>query len=117
MPKIDANSWPVPELDLVEQAFPANVLDWIPPRNQIPDEFAFRPGRESEWNEIVSSWFFNGLPANVKFYPRDGIDPDKAIQAIQALLGSFAPKHEHKKEAAAYLLSLWFKRVKNWKQS
>lgn len=112
----DSVTWPVPELDPIEAAFPANVLSWIPPRDQIPDEFAFRPGRESEWNEIASGWFYDGLPDNVKFYPRKGIDPERAIQALLALLNSFQPKHEHKEEAAAYLLSLWFEHVKNWKQ-
>lgn len=115
MPSSETATWPVPELTDVELAFPANVLDWIPPRDQIPDEFRFMRGN-SEWNEIASSWFYNGLPANVKFYARDGIDPGKAILAIGALLRSFQPKHEHKEEAAAYLLSLWFKRVKNWRR-
>jgi hypothetical protein len=106
---------PVPEISDVEAAFPANVLDWMPPRDEIPEEFRFMRGR-SEWNEIADSWFANGLPGNVEFYPRDGVDPEKAVKAISAVLGSFAPKHEHKEEAAAYLLSCWFSKIKNWKR-
>jgi len=44
--------------------------------------------------------------------PNDGIDQNKALRHIKAILGSFEPKHEHKEAAAAYLLSLWFKSVK-----
>jgi hypothetical protein len=108
--------WPVPDLNDAEVAFPANVLDWMPPRNEIPEEFRFMRGR-LEWSEIVASWFFQGLPANVEFHPRPGVDAEKAFRAIQAILGSFAPKHEHKDEAAAFLLSQWFERVENWQRS
>lgn len=104
----------VPELTDVEAAFPANALDWMPPMEEIPDEFKRHHG--TVWNEIVSSWFFSGLPASVKFYPQKGIDSERAVRAIQATLGSFSPKHEHKEAAAAYLLSLWFKKVKGWKK-
>jgi hypothetical protein len=108
-------AWPVPEISDVEMAFPANVLDWIPSRDEIPDEFKFIRGK-SEWTDIVSAWFFQGLSDKVEFYPAEGVDPEKALRAIKALLGSFQPKHEHKEEAAAYLLSLWFTKVENWKK-
>ena len=106
---------PVPELTKVQAAFPVNALEWMPAREDIPDEFRFMRG-SSEWNEIANSWFMHGLPAAVEFYPREGVDPELAVRAIQATLGSFAPKHEHKEEAAAYMLSQWFERVENWRQ-
>jgi hypothetical protein len=52
----------------------------------------------------------------VKFYPREGVDPEKAFRAIKATLGSFAPKHQHKEAAVAYMLSCWFAKVEDWKQ-
>lgn len=105
----------VPELSDVDVAFPANALDWMPPMEAIPAEFK-NLNRGTEWSEIVCAWFFDGLPADVKFYPREGVNPEKAVRAIQATLGSFAPKHEHKEAAAAYMLSCWFKKVKGWKK-
>ena len=81
--------------------------------DEIPDEFRNRNG---EWNEIARSWFFFGLPENVKFYPQEGVDPAKAVRAIAATLGSYAPKHEHKEAATAWMLACWFTKVKNWKQ-
>lgn len=107
--------FPIPEIDDVEAAFPATVLDWMPAREEIPDEFRFMRGR-SKWCKVVHGWFFNGLPADVKFYPRDGVDADKAFRAVGCVLASFAPKHEHKEEAAAFLLDQWFVKVKNWKK-
>jgi hypothetical protein len=103
---------PVPNLTVLDMAFPANALEWMPAREDIPDEFRFMG--TSKWNEIANSWFMHGLPANVEFYPREGVDPELAVRAIQATLGSFALKHDHKEEAAAYMLSQWFERIENW---
>lgn len=107
-------TFPVPEISDVQTVFPADALDWMPPMTDIPDEFKKHYG--NAWVEIVSAWFYNGLPATVKFYPRKGIDPEKAVRALGATLGSYAPKHEHKIAAAAYMASCWFKRVKGWKK-
>lgn len=106
-----APTLPVPEIDMVSAAFPADALSWMPTRDEIPEEF-WR-GR-TEWNKIVSRWFFRGLPAGTEFIPKKGIDKDAAMRAIKATLGSYAPKHEHKEAAVAYMLSCWFKRVKGW---
>lgn len=108
-----APTLPVPEINDVELAFPANALEWMPKWEDIPEEF--RHGY-SEWNEIASAWFGAGLPADVEFYPREGVDPAKAVRACKATLGSYAPKHEHKEAAVAFMLSCWFKRVKKWKK-
>ena len=103
---------PVPEISAAELAFPSGALAWMPPMAEIPDEFK---SHSNPWCQIASSWFFNGLPSTVKFYPRDGVEAAKAVRAIRATLGSFAPKHEHKEAAAAYMLSCWFTKVKGWK--
>jgi hypothetical protein len=100
-------------LDDVFMAFPAHVNHLMPARNAIPADF--RAG-DTPWNRIVSSWFFHGLPADVEFYPKDGIDPAVAVRHLQAIMGSYQPKHEHKEAAVAYLLSCWFERVKKWEQ-
>lgn len=104
--------WPVPDLDDANVVFPVGTREWIPAeefKNWVlpnPDELV--------WSKVVSQWFFSGLPASTKFTPKPGIDHDKALRAIQAVLGDWGLKHEHKKEAAAFLLSEWFESVKGF---
>ena len=106
---------PVPEISALDAAFPAHALDWMPKWEDIPEEFR-NMNSHTEWNEIVCAWFFHGLPEDVRFYPRRGIDAEMAARVVGATLGSFAPKHEHKEAAAAYMLSCWFSKVKGWKK-
>lgn len=103
---------PVPVISKVDEAFPAHALEWMPAWEDIPEEFK---QRNSEWVEISRSWFMNGLPENVEFYPREGVDAERAYRVLAATQRSFAPKHQHKEAAVAYLLSCWFSEVRNWK--
>ena len=96
------------DVDDLTMAFPASVKHLMPTREEIPEDFL--RGR-TKWNDLVGHWFFRGLEG-AEFTPRDGIDQAKALSHIKTVLGSFEPKHEHKEAAVAYLLSLWFKRVK-----
>lgn len=105
--------FPVPEISDVELAFPATALDWMPEWDAIPAEF--KDGR-TEWNKIALQWFRYGLPAEVEFYPYVGVDPEKAVRAIQATLGSYAPKHQHKEAAVAFMLSEWFGKIEKWRK-
>jgi hypothetical protein len=104
----------VPVLDDVYVAFPSDAMDWMPPFEQIPEEFKSGRGDATVWVEIVESWFAVGLPETVSFYPRPGVDAAMAFRALHATLGSFAPKHQHKIAAAAYMASCWFERVEGW---
>lgn len=56
-----------------------------------------------------------GLSEDVEFSPREGIDAEQAYRVLGATLRSFAPKHEHKMAAVAYMMSCWFTAVKKWK--
>lgn len=106
------------EVTDVELAFPAYVGKFLPPANTIPNEFctlSFMGRGQPEWCEIVNQWFAKGLPAEVEFYPVEGIDPELAFRHLRAIMGSYEPKHEYKVAAVAYLLSLWFTQVKGWK--
>lgn len=47
------------------------------------------------------------------FKPKPGVDQDKAIKAIKALLASWEPRHEHQIAGVVYLFSEWFEEVKN----
>lgn len=106
---------PVPVLDDLELAFPSGALEWMPPWDEIPAEFR-NMNRATEWNEIVSQWFFFGLSADVEFHAKEGVDAEAAYRVVAATLGSYAPKHEHKEAAAAYMLSCWFDKVEKWKK-
>ena len=106
--------WSQPhDLDELERVFGANALDFMPTREEIPEDF-WR--RRTEWNRIQSAWFFNGLPDTVEFVPKSGVDTKTALRHLGAVQGSWAPKHEHKEAAVAWLMSLWFKKVKGWEQ-
>jgi hypothetical protein len=59
---------------------------------------------------LASKWFFEGLSQEdmARLTPREGVNKDKALRAIGAVLRSFEPKHEHKEAGAACLLDRWF---------
>ena len=97
------------EFNNLDLAFPAMALDHMPLMEDIPEEF----DKSERWGRFVSDWFFFGI-AEKTMQPKDGIEEDVALRHIGMILGSFAPKHEHKEAAAAYLLSLWFEGVE-WK--
>lgn len=69
----------------------------------IPDEFK---SMNHPWAQWQSEWFYRGLKTTPT--AKDGIDADLAIRHLAAIQRSWAPKHEHKQAAVAYLASLWF---------
>jgi hypothetical protein len=96
------------DIDAATSAFPARVKHLMPPRDQIPEEFTHLGN--NPFVRIVNTWFFQGLDG-AKFTPKKCIDQSKALRHLSAVMRSFEPKHEHKVEAVAYLMSLWFERV------
>ena len=95
-----------------ELAFgPKKLSDVLPPMSEIPDEFK---KSKTQWNDVISRWFYSGLSKETQFIPKDGMsqeDFDNALNQIKCILCSFKPKQEHKEAGTAYLLSLWFKDV------
>lgn len=85
--------------------FGGDMLRLMPGRSLIPDEFKSFSNKQVQ---IIGEWFFRGLPEGTRFIPREGIDENKALRHIGAILRSFEPKHEHKTAACAYLLDKWF---------
>lgn len=94
-----------PTLTKLDLAF-GNV-DHLPPWEKIPVEFRRLHG---PWCQQVARWFFMGADKEWvdRITPKPGVDKTAALLAVQAILRSFEPKHEHKEAGAAYLLSLWF---------
>lgn len=98
----------IQEVSDIEMAFPGSVSHLMPKREDIPDEF--KEFRGTKWNGIFNDWFYSGLK-NMKATPRGGVDSEKALRHIKAIMGSWEPKHEHKEAAVAYLLSQWFEEI------
>lgn len=94
--------------DQVTRAFPASIENLLPVARNIPEEFL---QRDTPWVKFMGIWMFRGLPADTQFIPKEGIDAETAFYHIHCIMGSFAPKHEYKEAAVAYLCSLWFKDI------
>ena len=102
----DQFNQPNPTITPIDLAFPARGADpdFLPPMGEIPSDF---DGKDA-WDEFHSTWFSQGLPANVELYVRDGIDPQQAWDHLRVVQGCFGSKHEHKMAALAWLSSRWF---------
>lgn len=107
-------TWDTPaEVSDLELAFPANALDLMPLHEDCEAALAALPRDEQrKWREFQQRWFFEGLPATTEFDCKSGIDAAAALRHLAAIQGSFAPKHEHKEAAVAYLASRWFEDVR-----
>jgi hypothetical protein len=95
---------PVSKVDLV---YPARALDLMPPLHQIPSRYR----QINPWSAFCTHWMFQGLTDEVQFHLKDGVDGEAAYRHLSVIVGSFAPKHEHKEAAFSYLCSLWFTKV------
>ena len=100
------------ELTNLDVAFGVGVEKIMPPYSDIPDEFKHG---HTKWNDLMNDWFYCGI-SDLQVTPKEGIDKQKALLNIRAIIGSFEPKHEHKEAACAYLMSLWFDDA-TWKQA
>lgn len=107
-------TWSSPtEVTDVQIAFPADALDRMPPRDECEEALALLPPDEERmWRNFQREWFFNGLPGSTVFDVKEGIDPEIALRHLASIQGSFAPQHEHKESAVAFLASLWFESVR-----
>ena len=94
------------DLTDADVAFPANALDYMPKRSEIP-EYPERRAMES----LVERWFHFGLKG-VQFKAKEGVPGSAAWRQVRCIMGSYAPKHEHKIEAVAFLLNEWFEVIK-----
>lgn len=97
--------WSVPvDLEDFEIVFAANCEKFLPSMKEIPEEFH---NRRHPYVNFAGRIFFSGSDG-LKFKPKEGIDPKKALRQLRAALSTFEPKHEHKMAGVGYLLSLFF---------
>lgn len=96
---------PIPELTDPDVVF--GKIGHLPRYEAIPEDFK-RSG--NPFCRFVSDWFFKGRTQHdmARLKAKAGVDRNKALRAIKAILGSWAPSHEHKEAGCAYLLSCWF---------
>lgn len=90
-----------------EYVFPAGALDYMPAYEDIPEDFREGTGEAIPWIEFQRTWFYRGLSHYFSFSPTDGVNAGKAWRQLNSIARSYAPKHEHKEAAIAYLASLW----------
>lgn len=93
-----------PDFDGPAAVFGASRQDY-PSREQIPTQFY---NGHTPYNKAFAGLFFKGgklADYGLSFKP--GIDQQKAMKAIRALMSSFDPKHEIKGGTVAWALSEW----------
>ena len=111
--------WSKPiEVTNIEMAFPVDVLGVLMPHyKDLPEEFnGTSQWRRNDWCKQADVWFFKGVDTKksvMKFKKNLTVDEQKMVlRQIQACLGSFQPKHEHKMAGVGYLMSLFFDKLK-----
>lgn len=95
----------IPETNNLDAAF--GNIDFIPRMNDLPTKF--QDYHNNKFCKIASKLFFNGgsLKGH-QLQAKKGVDIGKAVNALQSVLASFEPKHEHKMAAVGFLISEWF---------
>lgn len=89
-------------------AFGAVIRDY-PPFEAIPEQFQ---RGNSPANKVVSQLFFKGGSLDeFGLRVKAGVDRSAFYGALKAMLCSFAPKHEHKEAACAWLVSEFTERA------
>jgi len=92
-------------------AFPATVIGkFLPPKEEIPEEFR-ENWQHCKWSSLAQDWFYEGLPADVEFHMKDGVDGAKAFRHLSVCLRSYEPSHQHKIAGVAYLMDCWMEKV------
>jgi hypothetical protein len=95
-----------PKLSGLDVAFGCE-LSWLPAYASLPENLR---RFEGPWVRAVEAWFFEGPDKAwlARITAKPWVDRNDALRAVQAVLGSWDIKHEHKTAGAAYLLSSWF---------
>lgn len=100
----------IQEVTTADIAFGGDMKTLLPKWEDIPEEFK----KSNKWTPVFTTWMFKGLPSDVEFHGKEGVDPKKAFNHIRAIMVSFAPKHEHKEAGITYLMDQWFTEIKNY---
>lgn len=86
----------------LDAAFGADLRDY-PPYDSIPQEFRYG---HTKFNDAVGTLFFEGGKLDdFGLKIKDGVDRVQFYATLKSLLHSFAPPHQHKEAACAWMLS------------
>lgn len=114
----DTDQWAAPAtVDDLSMVFGADALKHMPSLVECEAGLRLLDRKTARmWRDFQATWFFEGLSPDVEFTVAEGVDGATAIRHLKMINGSFAPKHEHKEAAVAYLASRWFTSVKNYEK-
>lgn len=100
--------FPIREVTGAQLVFSTSVEGFIPPYEQLPQEFKSYGSKNVCWEiRLFTDWFYRGVKYLV-LVPREGVDKEKALRHVRYVMGSWEPKHEHKTAGVAFLLREWF---------
>jgi len=118
MSETTTDRWALPtEINDAEMVFAAGALKFMPSLDECEAGLRLLDRKTARmWRDFQATWFFEGLSPDVEFTVVEGVDGATAIRHLKTINGSFAPKHEHKEAAVAYLASRWFTSVKNYEK-
>jgi hypothetical protein len=74
----------------------------------MPDRKTLDTFKPQKWSRELFMTLFCKGGSVAHLEPKPGIDRTKALRHIEAILGSFEPKHEDKEAAVAYFFETWF---------
>ena len=95
----------------MDRAFPARVLDHMPPMAEIPDDIVKGSHKACK---VAWRWFFGDLFTKeplATIVGKKGITGEKIFYHLDTVTRSYEPKHEHKEAAVAYMISLWVRSI------
>lgn len=104
----------ISEISQADVAFPARGLTWLPDCKSMGFDTvgeACSVWMNNAWARYISRLFFDGGALPTEEDSKEGVSKDdaaKALLIVRASLGSFAPSHEHKTSACAWILDKYF---------
>lgn len=100
---------PKEEISDIDLAFPARALEFMPPWEEIPEQFKNdRDDSIASYIDFAERWSYGLLKEDESLVAREGINAEEAGRQLTLIVDSYAPKHEHKIAAMAMLMSQWF---------
>lgn len=103
MKRLNLSTFKFPEMNPVDEIFPTAETN-----TELLEEARLRGycDKDLAGNKIFNSWFFRGIK---EVTIRDKKNAQPAYAYMRSLIGSFAPKHEHKEAVCAMIIDEFLK--------
>lgn len=89
----------------IDCAFPTRWRELLPPWGDLTE--AEKRGNGPYCDALQSLFFRGGRLSDHGIVPKPGVELKRVMRYIQATLGDFGPKHEHKIGGIAHMLAKW----------